>query len=60
MTASQALPSHTPESLRVVWVPGTDRLLGICHCGAKRQAGDPIEVWQWLHGHPVDHDHGEP
>jgi len=54
------LTSHTPESLRVVWVPGTDRLLGICHCGAQRQAGDPIEVWQWLHGHPVDHDHGEP
>ncbi len=42
---------------RVEWVPGTDRLLGYCQCGAQHESEDPIELWQWLTGHPVGHDH---
>lgn len=40
---------------RVTWVPGTDRLLGTCHCGATHEAEDPIQIWAWLLAHP-DHD----
>jgi hypothetical protein len=40
---------------RVVWVPGSDRLLGVCHCGAEHDAEDPVQVWRWLLAHP-DHD----
>jgi hypothetical protein len=28
---------------RITWRPGTDRLLGTCHCGA---------MWEWLLAHP--------
>jgi hypothetical protein len=38
---------------RVVWEPGSDRLHGICHCGAFRDADDPVEVWRWLLAHPA-------
>jgi hypothetical protein len=40
---------------RIVWVRGTDQLLGTCHCGAERVGDDPIALWAWLHGHPVGH-----
>jgi hypothetical protein len=40
---------------RVTWVPGSDHLHGICHCGADRVSEDPIELWTWLHHHPVGH-----
>lgn len=43
--------------LRVQWLPGTDHLLGICHCGARHRAEDPVELWEWLHAHP---DHPRP
>ena len=45
-----------PRVFKVHWVPGTDHLLGTCHCGAQCTASDPIELWEWLHGHPVGHD----
>lgn len=38
--------------LRVRWVPGTDRLLGVCYCGAQREFEDPVELWDWLLEHP--------
>ncbi|MBW0103029.1 hypothetical protein [Pseudonocardia sp. KRD291] len=41
--------------VRVVWLPGSDRLEGICHCGATTVADGPVEVWEWLFAHPVDH-----
>jgi hypothetical protein len=41
---------------RVTWVPGTDELLGVCHCGAEHLANDPIELWAWLLAHPDGHD----
>jgi hypothetical protein len=45
----------SPAVFRVHWVPGTDHLLGTCHCGAEYTADDPVELWAWLHGHPVGH-----
>jgi hypothetical protein len=47
-----------PRVFRVHWVPGTDQLSGTCHCGAQCTASDPIELWDWLHGHPVGHGGG--
>ncbi|WP_298799003.1 hypothetical protein [uncultured Pseudonocardia sp.] len=41
--------------LRVVWLPGSDQLLGRCHCGAEHVAEEPVEVWEWLLAHPVGH-----
>lgn len=40
---------------RVEWYPGSDRLLGTCHCSATLLAEDPIEIWQWLLAHPDGH-----
>jgi len=40
---------------RIVWLPGSDRLHGICHCGAEHDTDDPVRMWQWLLAHP-DHD----
>ena len=40
---------------RIEWVPGTDRLLGTCHCGAAAEAEDPVRMWHWLLAHPT-HD----
>ncbi|MCZ2825625.1 MULTISPECIES: hypothetical protein [unclassified Modestobacter] len=40
--------------LRVNWLPGSDRLRGLCHCGAEAEASDPVEMWEWLLAHP-DH-----
>ncbi|MFI7132326.1 hypothetical protein ACIBQ1_42080 [Nonomuraea sp. NPDC050153] len=42
--------------LRVVWLPGSDLLQGTCHCGAAHVADGPVEVWEWLLGHPAGHD----
>ncbi len=42
--------------LRVTWVPGTDELLGVCHCGAEQLADDPIALWAWLLAHPDGHE----
>ncbi|MCX4092594.1 hypothetical protein [Nocardia sp. alder85J] len=44
-----------PGRHRIEWFPGTDQLLGVCHCGATIIADDPIEAWQWLLGHPDGH-----
>ena len=40
---------------RVHWIPGSDTLIGVCHCGAERDAEDPIELWDWLLAHPDGH-----
>jgi hypothetical protein len=40
---------------QIVWTPGTDDLLGVCHCGAEHLAQDPVEVWSWLLAHPDGH-----
>ncbi|WP_249523542.1 hypothetical protein [Modestobacter marinus] len=45
--------------LRVNWLPGSDRLRGLCHCGAEAEASDPVEMWEWLLAHP-DHPAGGP
>lgn len=56
---------HGDNVLRIVWLPGTDQLRGVCHCGATQDAGDPATLWEWLLAHPVGHrpqhsavDHG--
>jgi hypothetical protein len=41
--------------VRIVWIPGTDRLLGTCHCEAAHEADDPIQMWDWLLAHPEGH-----
>jgi hypothetical protein len=47
--------SPTGEIYRIDWLPGTDVLHGTCHCGAERSAEDPIEMWEWMLGHPEGH-----
>ncbi len=47
------LAGHTVY--RIHWRPGTDVLLGICHCGAEQSAEDPVALWDWLLAHPVGH-----
>lgn len=46
----------TANVFRVVWTPGSDELLGVCHCGAEHLANDPIEIWWWLLAHPEGHE----
>jgi hypothetical protein len=41
---------------RVTWLPGSDTLRGVCHCGATHVAEDPIEIWSWLLAHPEGHE----
>ena len=41
---------------RIHWVLGSDRLLAVCHCSAEREFDGPVELWDWLHAHPVGHD----
>ncbi|GAA2935567.1 hypothetical protein [Streptomyces enissocaesilis] len=55
--ANAALPAVlTGEGVfRIHWVLGTDRLSAVCHCGAEREFEDPVELWDWLLGHPEDH-----
>ncbi|NGN62331.1 hypothetical protein G5C51_00190 [Streptomyces sp. A7024] len=45
----------TAEVYRVDWMPGTDLLHGVCHCGAEHVTEDPVEMWQWMLAHPVGH-----
>ncbi|MER5339386.1 hypothetical protein ABT030_03415 [Streptomyces mirabilis] len=45
----------TREIYRIDWIPGTDVLHGTCHCGAEQSAQDPIEMWEWMLGHPEGH-----
>ncbi|MEV6690501.1 hypothetical protein AB0M35_03350 [Micromonospora sp. NPDC051196] len=40
---------------RIHWMPGTDILRGVCHCGAERIAEEPVELWEWLLAHPQGH-----
>jgi hypothetical protein len=43
------------EIYRIDWLPGTDVLHGTCHCGAEHTAQDPVEMWEWMLGHPEGH-----
>ncbi|WP_425245553.1 hypothetical protein [Streptomyces sp. NEAU-NA10] len=53
------LPSAGPREIyRIDWLPGTDILHGTCHCGAEHTAQDPIEMWEWMLGHPDGHQPG--
>jgi hypothetical protein len=46
----------TGESVfRVHWKPGTDTLVGVCPCGARRESEDPVELWAWLLAHWEGH-----
>lgn len=45
----------TAEVYRIDWLPGTDRLRGICHCGAENVAEDPVGMWEWMLAHPRGH-----
>jgi hypothetical protein len=49
-----------PNVVRVEWLPGSDTLLGTCHCSARHEAQDPISMWTWLLAHPDGHDAGTP
>ena len=40
---------------RIHWVLGTDQLRAVCHCGAEQLFEDPVELWEWLLGHPDGH-----
>lgn len=40
---------------RIHWLPGSDRLRALCHCGAERDFEDPVELWDWLLAHPDGH-----
>lgn len=50
----------TGEIYRIDWLPGTDVLHGTCHCGAQHTAQDPVEMWEWMLGHPEGHSPHEP
>jgi hypothetical protein len=50
----------TGEIYRIDWLPGTDVLHGTCHCGAEHTAQDPVEMWEWMLGHPEGHGQGHP
>jgi hypothetical protein len=41
---------------RIHWTPGSDLLVGRCHCGAQCRGEDPVTIWAWLLAHP---DHSE-
>jgi hypothetical protein len=43
---------------RIHWRLGTDRLVGVCHCGAEHESEDPIALWEWLLAHPDGHSAG--
>ncbi|MCX3059445.1 hypothetical protein [Streptomyces beihaiensis] len=53
-----APPPATPsasEVHRIHWLPGTDHLLAVCHCGAEAEFDDPVALWEWLLAHPDGH-----
>ncbi|MGF7121459.1 hypothetical protein J2X34_001869 [Rhodococcus sp. BE178] len=58
MATEPAVRPKGRNVVRIVWVPGSDSLEGTCHCGATRVADDPIELWNWLLGHPTGHTTG--
>jgi hypothetical protein len=45
---------------RIHWRLGTDWLVGVCHCGAEHESDDPVELWEWLLGHPEGHQPRQP
>jgi hypothetical protein len=49
-------PVPTAEVYRIDWVPGTDLLRGVCHCGARHHGEDPAEMWTWMLAHPEGHE----
>ncbi|MER5433630.1 hypothetical protein [Streptomyces sp. NPDC002588] len=50
------LVSGVPREIyRIDWLPGTDVLHGTCHCGAEHSSQDPVEMWEWMLGHPEGH-----
>ncbi|MER7837793.1 hypothetical protein ABTY98_18285 [Streptomyces sp. NPDC096040] len=49
------MSTPTGEIYRIDWLPGTDVLHGTCHCGAEHTAQDPVEMWEWMLGHPEGH-----
>lgn len=60
MTGGGEIPEAPPvldgeRVYRIHWVLGTDRLRAVCHCGAERDFEDPVELWEWLLGHPTGH-----
>lgn len=53
--SAAARPAGTPPGdtvQRIHWVPGSDLLLAVCHCGEQREFDDPVALWDWLLGHP--------
>ena len=52
------MSTPTGEIYRIDWLPGTDVLHGTCHCGAERTDQDPVEMWEWMLGHPEGHGQG--
>lgn len=60
MTGVAPPPRERRAVYRVSWLPGSDRLVGRCHCGAERPAEDPAAVWEWLLAHPDHPDPAEP
>jgi hypothetical protein len=56
----EAPPALTGERVhRIHWVLGTDQLRAVCHCGAEQLFDDPVELWEWLLGHPEGHGGGD-
>ncbi|XVV00646.1 hypothetical protein ACQPW3_24840 [Actinosynnema sp. CA-248983] len=51
---------NAPVVYRIHWEPGSDLLVGVCHCGAGRTADDPVDLWTWLLAHPEGHDQRTP
>ncbi|MEU9664344.1 hypothetical protein AB0E25_01935 [Streptomyces bobili] len=49
------MSAATGEVYRIAWLPGTDVLHGTCHCGAAHAAQDPVQMWEWMLGHPEGH-----
>lgn len=50
------MSGQSAEVYRIDWVPGSDQLHGVCHCGAEHLASDPIAMWEWMLGHPLGHE----
>jgi hypothetical protein len=56
MTGTVDAAASGKNTYTITWVPGQDRMVGVCHCGARRVGEDPVELWMWLLGHPVEHE----
>jgi hypothetical protein len=54
-TSTGPMSAELRRRLRVVWLPGSDVLSGICHCGASTFAEDPVLLWNWLLAHSDGH-----